>query len=126
VSNWTPNNIGMLSKKVVKKSYFSSMYQAYWRNLICLNEVSLTKVLVLWKLLYNRLPIGLEAKKKSSGFMLVLYNCGNGWRKFFRICSFLFWILVFSLWRLLVILYLKWLNLLSLVQLFGWLENKKS
>jgi len=37
----------------------------YWENLIWLEELSPTKTLVFWKLLYGRLPIDLEAKEKE-------------------------------------------------------------
>jgi len=49
------------------------MERMSWGNLIWLNDVSPTKILVLWKLLYDRLPIDLEIKKKS-GFMFDVFS----------------------------------------------------
>jgi len=43
------------------------------RNLIWLDDVSLAKTLVLWKLLYGHLPIDFEIKKRS-GLMLYVFS----------------------------------------------------
>jgi len=88
--------------------------------------------LKLWfvlKLLYGCLLIDFEVKKKwfnvlcifcvviilnfsliYSFIVLLLYNYGHGWRKLFRICSYLIWTWLFNLWSLIVVFCLKWLK----------------
>lgn len=128
----------VLSQKVAKRFYSSRIECVDWGNLIWLNEVPPDKTFVLWNLLYGHLHIDLEVIKKEwfyvlcvlyevimlnlfficSFIILVIYRYENGWRKFFNICIWLF-----SLWSFVIDLCLKWLKLLSLLQLFRLFEG---
>jgi len=110
VPNCILDDIGVLSQKVTNFFYSSSMEHVDWGNLIWLGEVSLAKILVLWKLLYGHLLVDWRLIKRVvlcslcslcgiyvESFFHLFFNYSiviQLWegRKFFRICNFFLWI----------------------------------